>query len=266
MYSPTHTELISLDKNEVINAFLWLQGHILEMLIGDQVECPFCGVRLSRFLPHGEPAEASTKWRTIGTGSRSNGFCPSCFSIDRERLVYLYLLQKTTIFTRPSRVLHVAPELRLTRLLSQQTQINYTTTDLNPVGVMVQADITAMPFDDNLFDFVICNHVLEHVLDDRTAIAEIYRVLKQKGQAIVQVPLSPELSCTYEDPSIISREQRLEAFGQDDHVRIYAVDYLDRLRECGFEVHVYEPLTELRPELIARYGLIKEEKVFVCVK
>ncbi|MBN9615291.1 MAG: hypothetical protein BGO25_03615 [Acidobacteriales bacterium 59-55] len=266
MSNPAQTELKSLDKHEVINAFLWLQGHVLEMLSGDQVECPFCGVKLSRFLPHGKAAEAASKWRIIGAGSRSNGLCPSCFSIDRERLVYLYLFQHTTIFTQPSRVLHVAPELRLTRLLSQQTQIEYTTTDLNPKGVMVQADITAMPFEDEVFDFVICNHVLEHIPDDRAAMSEIFRVLKREGRAILQVPISPELSTTYEDPTITSRKQRLEAFGQDDHVRVYAADYIDRLRDCGFEVHVYEPQSELKPEVVARFGLIKEERVIIGFK
>jgi len=191
-----------------------------------------------------------------------------CASRDRERLLYLFLLNKTNVFEKPLRLLHVAPEARVNDKLRQTAALDYLTADISSQHVMVEMDITQIQFPDDSFDAIICNHVLEHVVDDQKAMSELYRILKPGGWAILQVPLSATLKRTYEDFSITSTEGREDAFGQGDHVRIYAEDYKDRLARAGFKVNVFKWFTE--PENFGgrrnAFGLNKEEGIFSVTK
>ena len=231
--------------------------------------CPFCKAHLGRFLPVGLALPVFEQQHIVGGGLRLDALCPICGSVDRERLVYLYLVHRTDIFqiqaARSRRLLHVAPELRLEKILNMSAAAEYLTADLASSNVMVSMDITDIRFPDNSFDAIICNHVLEHVIDDRKAMSELYRVLKPGGWAILQVPLSLKLDRTYEDNAITSESGREEAFGQSDHVRIYARDYKDRLARTGFEVEVFNWVAEFGSSG-TRFGLNPEERVYIAKK
>lgn len=235
---------------------------------GFAYKCPFCHFHLRTFLPFGLEFPVLKEKKVVGGGCRANAQCPVCGSLDRERLVYLYLLQKTDIFEKTQRVLHVSPEARLADVLRKQASIDYLTADLYSNDVMVKMDITNIHFPDNSFDSIICNHVLEHIIDDRKAMSELYRTLKAGRWSILQVPLSLSLEKTYEDFSITSATGRERAFGRGDHVRIYAKDYKDRLEQAGFKVDVFKWITESENfgGRTNRFGLNEEECLFLVSK
>ena len=199
-------------------------------------------------------------------GRTSNSICPFCDSMDRTRHVYLYLKNKTKIFHEKLKILHVAPEPQLRKALLSNTQINYQSVDLDPHNAMIQMDLTNLKFGNDEFDVIICNHVLEHIPDDRKAISELFRVLKKDGFAILQVPISFSTEKTIEDPTVNTPELRKKKFGQDDHVRIYGRDYLDRLRNAGFSIKLYSFAEEYGLSEAEKYCLIVDEKLFICSK
>jgi predicted SAM-dependent methyltransferase len=235
---------------------------------GFRYKCPFCNSRLRTFRPFGLKIPVLSEKKVVGGGYRINSICPVCGSIERERLLYLFLLSKTDILQHPQKVLHIAPEARVEDIFRKRAGMGYLSADLNPQNDMINMDITNIQFPDNSFDAIICNHVLEHIIDDRKAMSELYRSLKPGGWAILQVPLSSSLEKTYEDFSITTAAGREEAFGQEDHVRIYARDYKERLEQAGFEVNVFKWIDE--PEYFGgrnnRFGLNKEECVFFACK
>jgi SAM-dependent methyltransferase len=235
---------------------------------GFRYQCPFCHSRLRRFLPFGLNSPVFVEKQVVGGGYRQNCMCPKCRSIDRERLLYLYLLHETDVFKKPIKLLHVAPEPRLSNILQAKASINYLTADISGTDVMVKMNITDIQFLDNSFDAIICNHVLEHIIDDGKAISELYRTLKLGGWAILQVPISLSLKNTYEDFSITTIKGREEAFGQSDHVRIYANDYRERLAKAGFKVSVFKWVTELEKFGGQRnvFGLNEQECVYLASK
>lgn len=151
-------------------------------------------------------------------------------------MVYLYLRHKTELFKRPGSLLHIAPEPMLFNVIRNAPTIEYLSADINPGNVVVQMDVTAMQYPDRSFDCIICNHVLEHIVDDLKAMRELHRVLKPGGWAILQIPMSLTLEETYEDLDITDPNEREKAFGQSDHVRIYGSDYKARLEQAGFIV------------------------------
>jgi SAM-dependent methyltransferase len=123
-------------------------------------------------------------------------------------------------------------------------------------------DITRMPLPDSSFDIILCSHVLEHVEDDRRAMAEMYRVLRPGGSAIIQVPLQGDT--TLEDPSATTADERKRLFGQHDHVRIYGLDITKRLEDAGFGVET-EAATDLLPlGDLSRHGIPVAERLFVA--
>lgn len=231
-------------------------------------ECPLCKSQLRTFLPFGLKRPVLKEKNVVGGGYRLNALCSVCGSLDRERLIYLFLLNKTDIFKRPQRVLHVAPEQRLSEVLGKQSSLDYLVADLGSEDVMVKMDITNIQYPDCCFDSIVCNHVLEHVVDDRKAMSELYRVLKAGGWAILQVPLSLSLKRTYEDAAISTETDREKAFGQSDHVRIYAKDYKDRLEQAGFKVSVFNWTNEASSfgGNINRFGLNESEDVYLASK
>jgi SAM-dependent methyltransferase len=144
--------------------------------------------------------------------------------------------------------------------------LDYTTADLESPLADVKLDIQHVPFDKDTFDVVICNHVLEHVPDDRQAMREIYRILKPGGFAILQVPMDPGLDKTYEDPSILAPRDREKHFRQKDHYRLYGRDYPERLKEAGFQFTGNNYIYEIENETIERYRLPSEEYMMACHK
>ena len=231
---------------------------------GSTYYCPFCGQSFSRFFPDGDKASVIRQYGVIGGGYRNNCLCPNCLSKDRERLLLLYLQQQSTFFDAvPKSVLHIAPEKNLKELFKQKDYLQYVNADLNPGAADVQMDITDIHYPDSSFDFILCNHVLEHIPNDIQAMRELYRVLKPGGQAILQVPFAENLQVSYEDPTITLPSDREAHFGQFDHVRIYGHDYLQRLSSVGFNVSVYTAQEMLGNSIVQRLSLIPDEKIFV---
>lgn len=221
-------------------------------VLGLARKCPCCNASLRRFHP-------------FGLVPREEALCPLCGSLERHRLMWLYLTQKTDLFDgRPKTMLHVAPEVQLSRLFQREKSIDYLSADLSNPGAMVQMDITDIQYPEATFDVIYCSHVLEHVPDDRKAMREFHRVLKPGGWAILQVPIKDAV--TFEDPGVTSPEDRERVFGQHDHVRRYGPDYRDRLVEAGFSVTVDGFVRELDAHTVRRFGLMKTEDIYVCRK
>jgi predicted SAM-dependent methyltransferase len=216
-------------KFKFLLAFPWLAGN--------RFQCVFCGGGFRKMFPKGTDNDVLRKYRIVGAGRRENAECPWCGSSDRERLLYLFLKNKTGIFSEKMRLLHVAPEWRLEKLFRKCPQLEYVTSDING-KVDVLSDLQKLPFESKSFDAIICSHVLEHIDDDRKAMRELFRVLKKGGWAVLQVPISRILKKTIEDPSIKTPAERLHVFGQEDHVRIYGRDYVVRLKKTRFDVKI----------------------------
>jgi SAM-dependent methyltransferase len=192
--------------------------------------------------------------------------CPHCGALERHRLVALYLRSLRVLGSEGLRVLHVAPEECLAHILQRLPAVDYVSGDLDDPRAMVKLDVTALPFRDESIDVVFCNHVLEHVADERRALAEIYRVLRPGGWALLQSALDPCLEATREDPEVVGPRERERLFGQRDHVRLYGRDYGARLARAGFEVTVTAPEELVRAEQMARYGLLSDEDLYRCEK
>jgi SAM-dependent methyltransferase len=226
---------------------------------GNRVSCPCCGGSFRKLKPHGE---------------RPNASCPGCGSLERHRLLWLYLVEHGDLFRRGTRVLHFAPEPALRESLSSIPGVRYTGADLIPGPGVVALDITAIELDDASVDVVLCNPVLEHVPDDRTAMRELCRVLRRGGRAIMQHPVDYGRLETYEDWSIVTPQGRLRAFGQEDHVRVYGRDFEQRLVNAGFRVEIDRYLDRMDEELIERHalrarvdtGTLRAEDIYVCTK
>jgi predicted SAM-dependent methyltransferase len=206
---------------------------------GLQYQCPMCRAHLKAFLPGGEHHAVLTEKTIVGGGCRSNAVCPICGCWDRERLAYLYLKNRPHLLSKSTKLLHVAPELNLGLWLRSKVELDYVSADRSMDNVDLNIDLTKIPFPNSTFNAIICNHVLEHIPNDRTAMAELFRVLKPDGWAMLQVPISLYLAATYEDFTITDPIGRERAFGQHDHLRIYAMDYVDRLKQAGFAVELF---------------------------
>lgn len=227
-------------------------------------ECPVCKSKVRVFLPFGNGFWSNA----VGIGLRPNAQCPNCKSLERHRALWL-LMQQLDWYRKGMRVLHFAPELIFYQLFSSLKDIDYWPVDLDPkrYGGMVRkaVDITNITFDDNSFDLIMCTHVLEHIPDDKKAMAELYRVLKPKtGIAFLNVPVF-NIPATFENPEINTPELRSKYYGQFDHVRAYGLDYPQRLADAGFSVQMCD-IEDNDEIFLKRYGLNREEKIFLCRK
>lgn len=190
---------------------------------------------------------------------RKNVLSPGTLTLERHRLIWLYLKNETNFFDSNLKVLHMAPEQAFYERFRKMNNLNYVTCDLDSPIADVKADIQNLPFQDNEFDVVFCNHVLEHISDDYKAMSELFRVMKPGGWGIFQVPIRYSLEKTFEDPTITDKKERKEKFGQYDHVRVYGLDYYDRLRKVGFIVEEINYSKNLSDEQIKRFALEKNE-------
>jgi SAM-dependent methyltransferase len=181
----------------------------------------------------------------------------------RHRALLLYLRDVVRVQSGGGAVLHVAPEVALSGWLRSLEGVHYVSADAGSPLADVRADITRLPFDAASFDLVVCAHVLEHVEDDRAALAELHRVLRAEGTAIIQVPIRP-IETTFEDASVTSPADRERVFGQWDHVRVCGRDYVGRLEAAGFDVHVEDYVERLDAATRQRFGLRSGEPFFVC--
>ena len=226
------------------------------ILKGTTFTDPIDGKSFKMFLPYGYGNQ------------RNNVLSPSTLSLERHRLLWLYLNNETDFFTstEKKKVLHFAPEQAFYKLFRNQKNIDYTTTDLFSPLADVKADICNLPFADNSYDVILCNHVLEHIPNDTKAMQELYRVLKPGGMAILQIPQDLNRETTFSDDAITNQKERAAIFGQYDHVRIYGRDYFEKLRSIGFKVVEEEYTSKITPELVEKYCLAKGEIIPVCFK
>ena len=207
------------------------------------------------------------KFLPYGYGKlRKNALSPGTFSLERHRLLWLYLKNETTFLEKKLKVLHIAPEQIFYKKFKQLKKWEYITLDLQSPLAQIKADVCHLPLNDNSFDLIFCNHVLEHIEEDAKAMKELFRVLKRGGTAILQVPINEKLKKTYEDPAIKKPKERTVAFGQYDHVRVYGLDYLERLKKAGFQVEFLNYATTFSKEQIQKYGLMPNEKIPIARK
>lgn len=220
---------------------------------GNKVECPVCESSFRKFLPFGNKGE-------------NNRLCPKCLSLERHRLLWIYLKNETDFFSKNLKVMHIAPEQPFRRRFKNQKNLDYTTADLVSPIADIHFDIMDIPLNDDIYDFVICNHVLEHVEDDIHAMKELRRILKPGGTAILQVPINYNYKLTHEDKSITDPKEREKVFGQYDHVRFHGPDYPNRLKEAGFKVLEYDIKNKLEKQLLGRYRIDEREILYVAKK
>ena len=199
--------------------------------VGNGRECPLCGCRRRKFLPYGYVTQ------------REDALCPNCLALERHRLLWLWLVRESDLgrgaMALP-KLLHVAPEVALMRKFKKmyaREAERYVTADLESPLADLHFDIQQIPLEDNSFDVVICNHILEHVESDHRALSEIRRILRPGGWAVVMSPVDLGREESFEDDSITDPAERTRLFGQYDHRRVYGRDYVERLAEVGFEVY-----------------------------
>lgn len=219
---------------------------------GNKHECPVCEGKFRKMLPYGYD----------GSAKRENVLCPKCLTLERHRVLWLYLKEQTDFFTKQRKMLHIAPEQPFLGRFRKLKHLDLTTADLFSPLADVKCDIQNMPFEDNTFDVIFCNHVLEHVADDHKAMSELYRVMKPGGIGIFQVPIDYKLETTLEDPSITSEEDRVKHYWQKDHVRLFGLDYPAKLEAVGFNAQRIDVAAEVGEELKDRYRLGPSDKVY----
>lgn len=233
--------------------------------------CCVCRNKIGRFLPYkGGWKNAPPLMRALDViGSDLDNFsCPRCWCHDRERHLILYF-EKMELMKKfhQADVLHFAPEKWLSKIIAEYFPARYVKADLYPNAPDVEkVDMLAIQYPDASFDFVIANHVLEHVIDENRALSELCRVLKPGGFAILQTPFSAKLKHTFSDPGINDDFSRLQAYGQEDHVRLYGSDIMDRFESSGLvsrsQVHEVV-LSEIDAQ---KYGVNKSEPFLLFEK
>ncbi|WP_417871056.1 class I SAM-dependent methyltransferase [Winogradskyella sp.] len=216
-------------------------------LRGNKYTDPIDGKSFRSFLPYGY------------VNQRDNILAPSTLSLERHRLLWLYLKNETDFFTAEKKLLHFAPEQCFLKRFRELKNLDYTTTDLLSPIADVKADICNLPFEDNSYDVIFCNHVLEHIPDDTKAMQELFRVMKPGGWGIFQIPQDLNRDVTFEDDSITDKAERAKIFGQYDHVRVYGRDYFDKLRSIGFTVEEVDYTSTLSDSEIDKFRLAKGE-------
>lgn len=243
---------------------LWKKRGLLKR-IGLKYICPFCGFRSSSLQEFGSNFEANRKYEIVGAGLRKCR-CWKCYSTDRERLIYLYLRDYTNFFKKKHKLLHIAPEPNLSKMILAESNNEYVCGDYFMPGYsypeyVQNMNVLDLNFPEGTFDVVICNHVLEHIDEDLKAMSELYRVLKNGGFAILQVPLALSLEKTLEDSSVVHPEDREKLYGQYDHVRLYGIDYKERLESVGFKVDLHDVSANY-----PKAGLGQNESIYICTK
>lgn len=224
------------------------------LYIGTGVRCNCCGTQFRRFRNY-----------TSDGGHRTLA-CPRCASLGRHRVDWLYLTEQSDVLQRPTRLLHIAPEVCLETPLRRLKNVDYLSADYDSTLAMDRVDVRQIQYGDQTFDGVICNHVLQLIDDDTTAMHELARIVKPGGWALIQSSIDDALDETEEDPQAHSG---LHQSGRYEEVfqRMYARgDYVRRLEQAGFEVTVSDFARDLRPEIARELGLDLDETVYFCRK
>ena len=251
--------LISLATRLIPRHYLHYVSHFFLRIVslfmrGDNFEDPINNKTYKKLLPYGR------------LFPRNNALAPDSMSLERHRLMWLFVKEKTNLLTDKLRFLHIAPEYCFINIFKSMKNLDYITADLVSPWADVKMDVHNIPFADNSFDVIICNHVLEHVEDDKQAMKEIYRIMKPGGWGIFQVPIDTNSNETKEDSSIIDPKERERIYWQSDHVRLFGLDYGKRLEKIGFRVTEDDFVNQIDPYLVNRYALPKGEIIYFCEK
>ena len=251
--------IISIVTRLVPRHYLHLVSHFFLRIFslfmrGNNFEDPINGISYRKILPYGR------------INPRPNALAPDSMSLERHRLIWLYLKQKTSFFTDPVKFLHIAPEYCFIPLFKKQKTLDYVTADLNSPWADIKMDVHNIPSEKNQFDFIMCNHVLEHVEDAHKVMTEFFRVMKKGGWGIFQVPIDTSRKETFDDPTITDPREREKHYWQADHVRLFGLDYGNKLAAAGFEVTEENFINELPKDLLERYCLPKGEIIYLCKK
>ena len=236
----------------------WIVPVVGLLYLGKSKQCPLCGCQRRKFLPYGYVT------------SRENALCPNCLSLERHRLLWLWLVRESDIgrgaMALP-KMLHIAPEVALMRKFKKMyasTPDRYVTADLESPLADMHFDVQQIPLEAESFDAIICNHIMEHVEDDGKALRELYRIMRRGGWGVILSPVELEREKTFEDDTITDPAERTRIFGQYDHRRIYGRDYAARLREAGFEVYDIDYKNELSKAEQELYALPADHLYIVC--
>lgn len=236
----------------------WIVPVVGLLYLGKGKQCPLCGCQRRKFLPYGYVTP------------RENALCPNCLSLERHRLLWLWLVRESDIgrgaMALP-KMLHIAPEVALMRKFKKMyasTPDRYVTADLESPLADMHFDVQQIPLEAESFDAIICNHIMEHVEDDGKALRELHRILRRGGWGVILSPVDLEREHTFEDDTITDPAERTRIFGQYDHRRIYGRDYAERLREAGFEVYDIDYKNELSKAEQELYALPADHLYIVC--
>ncbi len=251
-------DYVNLDlKNQLENTY----NHAIKELLYKKVEynfyCPICDKKVEKFLPYQykkHKLDFTNKYQIIGSDTE-NFTCPNCHCHDRMRHIVMYFNKKNIWKSNISnkKVIHIAPEIHLSQAISRLNPKEYVCADLYPTNNYIKKiDITDIPYKSNHFDFVICNHVLEHILDDLKAMKEMYRVLKKVN--------------SIEDKNINTDELRKKFYGQSDHVRIYGLDFFERLKRVGFSLEIMKNGEFFTQEQCKEFGVNYKEDLILVKK
>ena len=224
------------------------------LFLGKKYTCPCCGWHVRAF----NDGNTFLKKRALS-------YCPRCNAKSRHRRIWLFLQNKTNLFTDTLSLFEVSPKVSFARRFSQISNIHYLGADIyfRPY-ISLKMDLTATALKAESFDAVLCVHVLEEIIEDRRAMQEIYRILKPGGWAVVSVPTDLDRP-TFEDAGITTPKERKRAFGEPDHVRVYGFDLVDRLKESGFQVDL-DLAKDIPMHTREKYGLRGDENIFFCKK
>lgn len=244
----------SIPRPWLIRLSIWARPVLIGFYKGNNFTDPIDGRTYRKLLSYGYEKQ------------RPNALSPGTLSLERHRLMWLFLKRETDFFNDNLRVLHIAPEQAFHKRFKKLKNLEYITCDLNSPLADVKADIQDLPFENSSFDVIFCNHVLEHVENDKKALSELFRVMKLGGWGIFQVPIRYQLEKTFEDPTITDKKERIEKFGQYDHVRVYGMDYYETLENTGFEVEKLNLSERLSDDEIKRFALEKNEILPVVKK
>lgn len=235
--------------------------------------CIICNSTLHSFLPL--PRMYTKNWEKAGFPYRADDFetlnknefsCPFCGATDRDRFYAVYIEQNILANSAFDGILDIAPSSPLSKWIRKNFSGKYITTDLYMDGVDIRSNIEHMDvFENESFDFLICSHVLEHVNNDLKAMAELWRVLRKGGKAIVMVPIVKNFDSVLENPDITNPIERWKNFGQDDHIRLYSRKiFLERLISCGFRVDMFKASDH--KDITRRNGITNGSIIYIATK